>query len=359
MQALRSQALRSPARLLGLAVVLLALPLCLQAAGSHWVRSLDLCLLYVMLALGMNVVVGYAGLLDLGYVAFYAMGAYLCALLNSAQLSEHFAWAAALSGEGFTTAWWLTVPMAGAVAALLGLLLGAPTLRLRGDYLAVVTLGFGEVLRLLINNLGAEPVNITNGARGIGPVGPLRVFGLDLSQPLVLGGHLIAPVTQHAYLFLALTLATLLACHRLQKSRIGRAWMAIREDEVAAEAMGIPTSRLKLLAFAVGAGFGGVAGAMFSSFQGFISPESFTLQESIFIVAMVVFGGMGHLPGVLLGAVILAGLPEALRYVAGPLQSWSEGRLDAGVLRPLLIALTMVGTMLVRPHGLWPAPVRR
>ncbi|HEX5684550.1 MAG TPA: ABC transporter ATP-binding protein [Ideonella sp.] len=335
---------------------LLLLPLLLQAGGTHWVRSVDTCLLYLMLALGMNVVVGYAGLLDLGYVAFYAVGAYLFALLNSPHLSENFAAIGAIFPAGLHTPWWLTIPLAALLAAVLGMVLGAPTLKLRGDYLAIVTLGFGEVVRILINNMGGAPINITNGAQGVGPIDSMTIPGLDLGKPLSVGGFFLAPVTLHYYLFLALTVLMVIVCHRLEHSRIGRAWMAIRDDEVAAEAMGIHTRNLKLLAFGIGASFGGVAGAMFAAFQGFVSPEAFTLQESTFIVAMVVFGGLGHLPGVVLGAVLLTALPELLRYVAGPLQAMTDGRLDAGVLRPTLIALAMIATMLLRPRGLWPVP---
>ncbi|SFO16888.1 branched-chain amino acid transport system permease protein [Variovorax sp. PDC80] len=340
-----------------LLVGLLLLPLLLQPMGTHWVRIADTCLLYVMLALGANVVMGHAGLLDLGYVAFYACGAYLFALLASPHLSEHFAWIAAAFPLGLHAPWWIVVPLSAMLAALLGTLFGAPTLKLRGDYLAIVTLGFGEIVRLLIANL-SHPINITNGAKGMGPNDSIRVFGLDLGQPLNLGGVQIASVTLYYYLFLALVLLTVTICHRLQHSRIGRAWMAIRDDEAVAQAMGIDCRNLKLLAFGIGASFGGVAGAMFGAFQGFVSPEAFGLQESVLIVAMVVFGGIGHIPGVILGALLLTALPEVLRYVAGPLQSMTDGRLDAGILRPLLISLAMIATMLVRPHGLWPAPAQ-
>jgi branched-chain amino acid transport system permease protein len=163
-------------------------------------------------------------------------------------------------------------------------------------------------------------------------------------------------VTQYYWLFLILVVVSVVICWRLENSRIGRAWMAIREDEIAAKAMGINTRNLKLLAFGMGATFGGVAGAMFAGFQGFVSPESFSLQESVMIVAMVVLGGMGHLPGVVLGALLLAALPEVLRYVAGDLQSMTDGRIDASILRQLLIALAMITIMLVRPRGLWPSP---
>lgn len=335
--------------------VLLLLPLVLQTLGAHWVRMADTALLYVMLALGLNVVVGYAGLLDLGYVAFYAVGAYLVALLTSSHLTDNFAWIAAFFPMGLDTPWWITIPLGAVVAAVLGVLLGAPTLRLRGDYLAIVTLSFGEIVRIAINNLG-HPVNITNGAHGLGPIGSVHLLGLDLGKPLHLGGYEIASVTLYYYLFLALTLCAVGLCFRLQDSRIGRAWMAIRDDAVAAEAMGINTRNLKLLAFGIGASLGGVSGVLFGVFQGFVSPEAFSLQESVLVVAMVVLGGVGHIPGVVLGAVLLTVLPEALRYVVGPLQTMTDGRLDAGILRQQFIALAMVGVMLLRPRGLWPAP---
>lgn len=339
----------------GAGAALVLLPLMLQCLGDHWVRIADTCLLYVMLALGLNIVVGYAGLLDLGYVAFYAVGAYMFALLTSPHLTDHFVWIAAMFPSGLHAPWWVTIPLGALLAALLGVLLGAPTLRLRGDYLAVVTLGFGEIVRLLIVNLG-QPVDITNGAKGIGPNDSIVLFGLDLGKPWAWSGGRIASVTLTYYLFLLLVAFSVTVCLRLQDSRIGRAWMAIRDDEVAAQAMGIDTRNMKLLAFGMGAAFAGVAGAMFASFQGFISPEAFSLQESVIIVAMVVFGGAGHIPGVIVGAVLLTALPEVLRYVAGPLQAMTDGRLDAGILRPLLIALAMIVTMLLRPHGLWPAP---
>ncbi len=334
---------------------LLVLPHALQGFGDHWVRIADMCLLYVMMALGMNIVVGYAGLLDLGYVAFYAVGAYLFALLSSQHLPDYFVWIATAFPAGLHTPWWVVIPLAAVLAAFLGTVLGAPTLKLRGDYLAIVTLGFGEIVRIFINNLG-HPVNITNGARGLGQIDAVSIFGINLGKPFTVAGYVISSVTLYYYLFLALTLVTIFVCYRLQASRIGRAWMAIRDDEVAAEAMGINTRHMKLLAFALGASFGGVAGAMFGAFQGFISPESFSLQESVMIVAMVVFGGIGHIPGVILGAVLLTALPEMLRYVVGPLQELTDGRLDAGILRQLLIALAMIVAVLVRPRGLWPAP---
>jgi branched-chain amino acid transport system permease protein len=345
---------RSSAVYIAMAAALLA-PLVLQPLGMHWVRVADTCLLYILLALGLNIVVGYAGLLDLGYVAFYALGAYLYALLSSGHLVENFPWLAHLLPGGLHVPWWLIIPLCAVLAGLLGILLGAPTLKLRGDYLAMVTLGFGEMIRILINNL-SHPVNITNGAKGIGPIDPIHIFGLNLGQPLRLGTFEIASVSLYYYLFLTLVVLTIVINHRLQHSRIGRAWMAIREDETAAAAMGIHLRNLKLLAFGIGASFGGVAGAMFASFQVFISPEAFTLHESVMIIAMVVFGGIGHIRGVILGAIVLTALPEALRYVVNPIQEMTGGRLDAGILRQLLIALAMIGVMLYRTQGLWPAP---
>ncbi|MDI3383113.1 branched-chain amino acid ABC transporter permease [Xenophilus aerolatus] len=337
------------------AVALLALPLVLQTQGNAWVRIVDIALLYVLLALGLNIVVGYAGLLDLGYVAFFAIGAYLYALLGSSQLTDNFAALKAMFPNGFHTSLILVIPAALALAGLLGVLLGAPTLKLRGDYLAIVTLGFGEIIRVFMNTLD-HPYNITNGPKGITAIDSIKIFGLDLGRPLKLGDYTISSVSMYYYLFLVLVIFSVIISHRLQNSRVGRGWMAIREDEIAAKAMGINTRNMKLLAFGMGASFGGVSGAMFAAFQGFVSPESFSLMESVMIVAMVVLGGVGHLPGVILGAVLLAALPEVLRYVAGPLQSMTDGRLDASILRQLFIALAMILIMLTRPRGLWPSP---
>ncbi len=337
------------------AVGLLLLPLLLQGFGNAWVRIADMALLYVLLALGLNSVVGYAGLLDLGYGAFFAIGAYMYGLMASPHLSESFAMVASLFPNGVHSPLWIVIPLAAGLAGFFGVLLGAPTLRLRGDYLAIVTLGFGEIIRVFLNNLD-HPVNITNGPKGINQIDSISFFGLNLGKKVEVLGFELASVSLYYYLFLALVLVSVLICHRLELSRVGRAWMAIREDEVAAKAMGINTRNLKLLAFGMGATFGGVSGAMFASFQGFISPESFGLMESVMVVAMVVLGGIGHLPGVILGAVLLSALPEVLRYVAGPLQALSGGRMDASILRQLLIAVAMISIMLLRPKGLWPAP---
>ena len=336
------------------AIALIALPLFAQQFGQGWVRIMALALLYVLLALGLNIVVGYAGLLDLGFVAFYAVGAYMYALLASPHLIEHFEWIAKAFPNGLHSPVWLIIPLAAGVAGLAGVLLGTPVLKLRGDYLAIVTLGFGEIIRVFMNNL-EQPINITNGPRGLDRIDSMNLFGFSFGKGTEFAGVAIPSVTLYYYLFLFLVVVSVVICHRLETSRIGRAWMAIREDEIAAKAMGINTRNMKLLAFGMGATFGGVSGSMFAAFQGFVSPESFSLMESVMIVAMVVLGGMGHLPGVILGAVMLSALPEVLRYVAGPLQQMTGGRLDASILRQLLIALAMITIMLMRPRGLWPA----
>ncbi|MBZ0125957.1 MAG: ABC transporter ATP-binding protein, partial [Rhodocyclaceae bacterium] len=216
-----------------------------QGLGNAWVRVLDFALLYVMLALGLNIVVGFAGLLDLGYIAFYAVGAYLYALLASPHFGLH--WPV-----------WAILPLGALVAGIFGVLLGAPTLRLRGDYLAIVTLGFGEIVRIFMNNLNA-PVNITNGPQGISQIDPVRIAGVPLSKTFEAFGLSFPSVYLYYYLFLALTLLVVFVSIRLEDSRIGRAWVAIREDEIAAKACGINTRNVKLLAFAMGATFGGVA----------------------------------------------------------------------------------------------------
>lgn len=345
------------AAIVAIALALAILPFVVGTQGNAWVRIIDFALLYVMLALGLNIVVGYAGLLDLGYIAFYAVGAYLYALLASPHLTDNFELIQTLFPDGLHHSIWLILPLGAGLAALFGIALGAPTLRLRGDYLAIVTLGFGEIVRIFLNNLNA-PLNVTNGPQGIGNIEPIRLGGINLGRTQTWSGFEIPSVYLYYYLFLAIAIAIILLTVRLQDSRIGRAWMAIREDELAAQSMGINTRNVKLLAFALGASFGGVAGALFAAFQGFVSPESFTLMESVVIVSMVVLGGMGHVPGVILGALLLAGLPEALRHVAGPIQQGLFGHevIAPEALRMLLFGTAMVVVMLYRPQGLWPAP---
>ncbi len=266
-----------------------------------------------ILGLGLNIVVGYAGLLDLGYAAFFAIGAYTTALLETLL---HFSF-------------WETLPASLAFTALSGVIIGYPTLRLRSDYLAIVTLGFGEIVRVIATNL-----DITGGPNGIYGIDPPVLFGIELSSPAAIYGV--------AWVFL---LVVILFTRRLSASRLGRAWISIREDETAAEAIGVPTLRVKLLAYVMGALVGGLGGSLFATRFGAIDPTGFTYLQSINFLIVVVLGGMGSTPGVLLGAVIVAGLPEALRFLA----LWREFGFAVG-----LIIL-----MLVRPQGLWPARVAR
>ncbi|HVJ22424.1 MAG TPA: ABC transporter ATP-binding protein, partial [Burkholderiales bacterium] len=271
-----------------------------------------------------------------GYIAFYAVGAYVYALLASPQFGLHLPF-------------WVILPIGAAVAALFGVLLGAPTLKLRGDYLAIVTLGFGEIVRIFLNNL-SRPVNITNGPQGITGIDPFNLGGFRFDSPI-----------KYYYVLLAVALAIIVINLRLQNSRIGRAWEAIREDETAARAMGIDTRNLKLLAFAMGASFGGIAGGMFSAIQAFISPESFVLVESIMVISMVVLGGMGNVWGVILGALLLSFVPEILRWTVTPVQEALFGRMlvEPEVIRMLLFGLALVLVMLFRPAGLLPSAVRK
>lgn len=322
---------------------LLILPFLVEAGlGKSWLRILDFALLYIMLALGLNIVVGYAGLLDLGYVAFYAVGAYCWALLASPHFELHLPF-------------WVILPIGALLAAFFGVMLGTPTLRLRGDYLAIVTLGFGEIIRIFMNNLNA-PVNITNGPQGITLIDPISIFGFSLGKTQTVFGLNLSSPHLYYYLFLLFTVLVVFVCLRLEDSRIGRAWVAIREDEMAAAASGINTRNIKLLAFGMGATFGGLSGGLFASFQGFVSPESFNLMESIMILAMIVLGGMGNIAGVILGAILVTVIPEALRYT-GELQRLLFGQvfIDPADLRMLLFGVALVLMMLFRPAGLLPS----
>jgi branched-chain amino acid transport system permease protein len=348
---------RVVAAMAAVGVALAVLPWVVGVFGDAWIRAVCFAALYVMLALGLNIVVGFAGLLDLGYIAFYAVGAYTYALLASPHLTEHFPSLARAFPSGLHVSIWLALPIGASLAAGFGILLGAPVLKLRGDYLAIVTLGFGEIIRIFLNNLNA-PLNFTNGPSGITLIDPVRIGNFDLAHPGTAFGIRLSSLTLYYYLLVAMALLAIVVCVRLQDSRLGRAWMAIREDETAARAMGINVRNVKLLAFSLGATFGGIAGGLFAAFQGFVSPESFSLMESIVVLSMIVLGGLGHVPGVVLGAVMLAMLPEALRHTAVPVQLALFGRvlIDAEVLRMLLYGLATVGIMLYRPRGLWPAP---
>jgi branched-chain amino acid transport system permease protein len=313
-----------------LVVALLVFPFVFTGVlkNPYWVYVATIAAVYVCLALGLNVVVGLAGLLDLGYVAFYAIGAYSSALVSLA----------------FPDTWWALwawVPCSVLLAAGLGVLLGFPTLRLRGDYLAIVTLGFGEIIRIVLNNWDS----VTNGPKGLASIPSPRLFSLRLADGLPFVDRLVGVRVwpkEVSYYLLTVGYALLIAviAHRLDRSPLGRAWRAIREDELAAKAMGVPTVRVKLLAFAIGASFAGIAGLIFAHLQTFIDPNSFVFMESAIILCMVVLGGMGNRAGVVVGAVLLAVLPEKLR--------------DLQDYRMLAFGVLLVIMMILRPQGLLP-----
>jgi branched-chain amino acid transport system permease protein len=286
------------------------------APNDYVVGVMTRICLYAMLALGLNIVVGFAGLLDIGYVAFFGIGSYVYAFLAS----PHF---------GIHLPPLLILPILVAVTAVAGLLIGAPTLRLRGDYLAIVTLGFGEITYILLLNLD-RPINITGGPSGLISIDPPSAFGYVVTRNI-----------EYYYLFLAFLVLVLIASVRLRDSRIGWAWQAIREDELAASAMGINTLQAKLQAFAVGASFAGVAGGLLASWQRSVFPDNFLFQESINVLAMVILGGMGSVAGVLLGATIIVALPELFR--------------DLALYRLLAFGLILMVLMIFRPQGLLPA----
>jgi branched-chain amino acid transport system permease protein len=307
-----------------LITMLVAFPFIFAAVfqNPYWIYVATLAGIYVCLALGLNIVVGLAGLLDLGYVAFYAIGAYTAALV-----SLHFeAW----------WALWLWVPCSVLVAGGLGVALGFPTLRLRGDYLAIVTLGFGEIIRIILNNWDS----VTNGPKGLADIPSPRLFSYALADGIP-GIPWWGKEVNYYLAVVAYAFVIAIVAGRLDRSRVGRAWRAIREDELAARAMGIDTTSVKLLAFAIGASFAGIAGLLFAHMQTFIDPMSFIFMESAIILCMVVLGGMGSIPGVILGAIILAALPEKLR--------------DFQDYRMLVFGLALVAMMVLRPQGLLPA----
>ncbi len=298
---------RGPKRIIAIAILASALVAFPLVADRY---ALDLATqtgIYIVLALGLNVVVGQTGLLVLGYVAFYAVGAYTYAILAT----------------GHWINFWAALPIAAFMAGIFGFVLGAPTLRLRGDYLAIVTLGFGEIIRIVLNNWD----KLTGGPNGI----------TDIPRPKI-GSFEFSSLTPYYYLVLAFAALTIFFVSRLNDSRIGRAWIAIREDETAAEAMGVNTTWLKLLSFALGATLAGLAGVFYAAKMGFVSPESFNFLESVIILCMVVLGGMGSIPGVILGAVVLYVLPEALR--------------EFQQFRMLIFGGALVALMVFRPQGI-------
>ncbi|MDE2512747.1 MAG: high-affinity branched-chain amino acid ABC transporter permease LivM [Alphaproteobacteria bacterium] len=313
------------------ALILFAILLPISPFGSR--RTIDLAtlaLIYVILGWGLNVVVGLAGLLDLGYVAFYAVGAY----------------SFALAAEWYGLSFWEMLPIAGMISAMAGILLGLPVLRLRGDYLAIVTLGFGEIVRIVINNWSA----VTNGPNGIGDIPRPTVFGMPIAAGAPEGvttfNHFFDiaydPLQRLIWLYYVCLAAALVInwfSLRIRRLPVGRAWEALREDEIACRALGLNPHTIKLTAFATGAMIGGFAGAIFAAKQGFISPESFNFQESATVVSIVVLGGMGSQLGIALAAVILATLPEFGRELAQ--------------YRMLFFGAAMVAIMIWRPRGLF------
>jgi len=293
---------------IGLIVLAVVLPLPM----SDYYRSvLWRTGLYIMLGLSLHIIVGYAGLFQLGHAAFYGLGAYTCALLNL----------------HFNVPTLLTLPICVLVAAFFGFLITRPILHLRGDYLCIVTIAFGEVVRLaLVNNI----FGITGGANGLSGIARPVLFGMALRAPIY-----------HYYLMLFFLVITIFAVQRLENSRLGRAWMYVREDEVAAEAMGIDTTRVKLLAFVLGSGWAGLAGALYAGRVTVISPDQAKFMESVILFCVVVLGGTGSIPGVFVGTLGMVTLPELSR----PLKAW----------RDAWLGVAMVGMMIARPEGLWPS----
>jgi branched-chain amino acid transport system permease protein len=300
-----------------LVIILLALP---QVLGLFLSEVLTIVGLYVLLGLGLNIVVGYAGLLDLGYVAFFAIGAYTTAILTSPELGF------------FDFSFWSSLPIAIIMGIISGVILGIPVLKMRGDYLAIATLGFGEIIRILVLSDFLRPW--LGGAQGVGKIPKAAIGGFEFARP-----------QEIYYLILAGCLLVIFISLRLRDSRLGRAWMAMREDEDVAQAMGINLVATKLLAFATGAGFSALSGAIFASKLSSVYPHSFNVMISINIICVIIVGGMGSIPGVIVGSIALVGLPELLREFA-------EYRL-------LVYGAVLVAMMLLKPEGLWPAEIRR
>ncbi|QTL01777.1 high-affinity branched-chain amino acid ABC transporter permease LivM [Aquabacter sp. L1I39] len=324
--------------------------------SRYWIDLGIYILTYVMLGWGLNIVVGLAGLLDLGYVAFYAVGAYTFALLStSIPVNEFFAGAL---GADFWKAWsfWVCLPVSGLLAALWGVILGFPVLRLRGDYLAIVTLAFGEIIRLVLINW----VDLTNGGAGISSIPPITFFGIPFSSGeagfAARFGLGFDPMHRNIFLYfviLVLAALTAIATVRLRRMPVGRAWEALREDEIACRSLGINTTLTKLTAFATGAMFGGFAGAFFAVRIRFVSPESFTFMESAVILAIVVLGGMGSQMGVAASAILLIGGMEMLRNLTFLKDPWLFGPdFDPTLYRMLIFGFAMVAVMVWRPRGL-------
>jgi branched-chain amino acid transport system permease protein len=330
----------------------LLLPLFELLTGGYLLTVTYSIELYVLLAIGLNIVVGFTGLLDLGYVAFFAVGAYIYGLFASPQLYDithqtlYFLvpQSGADPAPGYHISMLVLMPIAGLAAALFGVLIGIPTLRLRGDYLAIVTLGFGEITGIFANNLD-QPVNITNGPNGLINIDPVWIGTYSFGDPNnYLGPFHIPPFLNYYYLVLILILITVFFVTRLERSRVGRAWAAIREDETAAQMAGVHTRNLKLLAYASGGFFGGMAGAVYAAGQHLIAPDSFQLFVSILVLCMVVAGGMGSIPGSVLGAIVIG----AIYFLTSQLL----------YLRILIFGAVLVILITLRPQGFLPSTQR-
>ncbi len=317
------------------ALIVFAVALPFTPPGSSMLTGLTMAMIYMLLAVGLNIVVGYAGLLDLGHAAFYAIGAYTYALLN----------------QYFGLSFWQALPLAGAMAAFFGIVLGFPVLRLRGDYLAIVTLGFGEIVRLLLNNWDS----LTGGPDGVTNISKPTVFGFEITRRARGEGETLwqflgvdfastYQLTALYFIGLFLVIVAVFLIHRLSKMPVGRAWEALREDEIACRSLGLNPTMIKLTAFSLGSMFAGFAGAFYAAYLGSVTPDSFAFIESAIILSIVVLGGMGSQRGVLLAALILTLLPEFAR--------------DFAEYRMLIFGLVMVLMMIWRPQGLWPATRR-
>jgi branched-chain amino acid transport system permease protein len=308
--------------------------------------------IYIAMALGLNIVVGFAGLLDLGFVAFFAIGAYTYGIFSTTQANNFIpGHLFPLSGSTF----WLFLVIGGFMAALFGILLGLPVLRVKGDYLAIVTLGFGEIIRIIFNNM-EKPINITNGAMGISSIKPPNLFGFEFTHP-------------HQYYFIVIGILAIVifGVRRLEHSRLGRSWKAVRENEIAAQSMGIPLISTKLTAFAVGASFSGMMGVVFAAKQTFIDPSSFTLLESTTILVMVVLGGMGSVPGVILGAALVTILNlQVLTEFTNWLNQLSmqgvvqvPNALSPSKMQRFIFGIILILVAIFRPNGLIMAKNRK
>ena len=328
--------------------IIIVLPISIYP-NSHFMSIATQICIYAILAVGLNIVVGFAGLLDLGYVAFYAAGAYFYAIFASRQATQIIPVSIMnfpVSGMYF----WLFLFLSMFVSGLVGIILGLPVLRLKGDYLAIVTLGFGEIIRIILNNLD-RPVNITNGPKGISSINPPSIFGMELDSPI-----------HYYFIVLFILIFVMFFVNRIDNSRIGRAWVAIKEDELAARTMGIQLVKMKLMAFAYGAALAGMVGVVFSAMQKYIDPTSFSFMESIGILAMVILGGLGNMSGAVLGAAILVviqllvlkDLSEYLRElsISGIVEIPSE--LDPAKYEKFVFGIILILMCIFKPNGILP-----